>query len=41
MTELRQRRFSPEVRERAVRLVQQHQGKRPSLTALRRVGLIG
>jgi transposase-like protein len=30
MTDPRQRRFSPEVRERAVRLVQQHQGDHPS-----------
>ena len=30
MTDSRQRRFSPEVRERAVRLVQQHQGDHPS-----------
>ena len=30
MTASRQRRFSPEVRERAVRLVQQHQGDHPS-----------
>jgi transposase-like protein len=30
MTDSRQRRFSLEVRERAVRLVQQHQGDHPS-----------
>jgi transposase-like protein len=30
MTDPRQRRFSPEVRERAVRLVQQHQGDHAS-----------
>jgi transposase-like protein len=30
MTDSTQRRFSPEVRERAVRLVQQHQGDHPS-----------
>ena len=30
MTDSRQRRFSPEVPERAVRLVQQHQGDHPS-----------
>jgi transposase-like protein len=30
MTDSTQRRFSPEVRERAVRLVQQHQGYHPS-----------
>ena len=30
MTDPRHRRFSPEVRERAVRLVQQHQGDHPS-----------
>lgn len=30
MTDPRQRRFSPEVRERAVRLVQQHQCDHPS-----------
>lgn len=30
MTDPRQRRFSPEVRERAVRLVQQHQGEHTS-----------
>ena len=30
MTDSRQWRFSPEVRERAVRLVQQHQGDHPS-----------
>jgi transposase-like protein len=30
MTDPRQRRFLPEVRERAVRLVQQHQGDHPS-----------
>jgi len=30
MTGSTQRRFSPEVRERAVRLVQQHQGDHPS-----------
>jgi transposase len=30
MTDPRQRRFSQEVRERAVRLVQQHQGDHPS-----------
>ena len=33
MTDPRQRRFSPEVRERAVRLVQQHQGDHASLWA--------
>jgi len=30
MTDARQRRFSPKVRERAVRLVQQHQGDHAS-----------
>jgi len=30
MTDPRQRRFSPEVRERAVRLVRQHQGEQAS-----------
>jgi len=33
MTDPRQRRFSPEIRERAVRLVQQHQGDHASQRA--------